>query len=649
MPIERIDENDRRISYVASGGQTLFPFDFPVYAASDLQVTRSRGGAAATLALGTDYSAAGVNETAGGSITLTAPALAGDGIIITGRQPIQRAQVFTNGGPFNALSAEAELNRIVINLQQLRSATDRALRIVDTDGAIAAIPDRATRALGTLAFDANGDPVVTAVGLGGVPVSPFIQTLLDDASAFAARTTLQAVGRSGDGLTGPYTITNGGNHLTLNRVNPSGERSTIRGSMQNLLRWEMWLGNEIAESGANAGSNFSLARFDDAGNYLDIPFQITRATGVCAFTFRPTFLGSPLARIVDALSPPPNLLVNPSFRIDQERAGSNLDLTAGNAYACDQWLAWLSAAPGGTLRTARTAIATPGGSSHRLRCTVQAADTTIAAGDFYMIEQAVEGLAVAAAQFGTPSARPLLLRFGVRSSIAGTFGVSLCNAASGRSWVGTITIAAGEVNTDVVRELAIPGDTTGAWLAGTGIGVRLRITLAAGSGFQGAAGWQAGNIMTTAAQTNWMANASATFDLFDAGLHIDALGLGVMPQWQLPDAADELRACQRFYEKSYEPATAPGTANAPNAIWVHTWDNGNFLQTVVFNAPKRAIPAVSVLSPVTGSAAYRDYSANLDRGFSVADNGTARCVVTTSVVPGAVHAAGFHIVANARF
>ena len=47
-------------------------------------------------------------------------------------------------------------------------------------------------------------------------------------------------------------------------------------------RWLLALGNTAAESGANAGSDFSLLRYDDAGSYLGTAVQITRSNGAVA-------------------------------------------------------------------------------------------------------------------------------------------------------------------------------------------------------------------------------------------------------------------------------------------------------------------------------------------------------------------------------
>ena len=59
----------------------------------------------------------------------------------------------------------------------------------------------------------------------------------------------------------------------------SGANSIFRGTTNNSARWDLILGNNTAESGANAGSNLAINRYSDAGAYLSTPFFISRDTG----------------------------------------------------------------------------------------------------------------------------------------------------------------------------------------------------------------------------------------------------------------------------------------------------------------------------------------------------------------------------------
>ena len=279
-----------------------------------------------------------------------------------------------------------------------------------------------------------------------------------------------------------------------------------------------------------------------------------------------------------------NRIINPAMQISQERGTALVDVTNGTIYTVDQWFASLSTTPGGTLRVQQVASATPGGSPFRLRHTVQVADATIAAGDSYAPGAYIEGQMIADARFGTASARQIVVRFGVRSSLAGTFGVRLTNSGGTRSYVTTITISGGEINTDLLRTVVIPGDTSGTWLTDTGVGLTLQITLAAGTTFQTTAGtWQAGNFLTTSGQTNFMGTASATFELFDVGLYVDALAIGAAPSWELPAWDDELRRCQRFVTVLTNQVVFDGS----------TVNGASVVNNIALPVPMRVTPLVS--------------------------------------------------------
>jgi len=246
-----------------------------------------------------------------------------------------------------------------------------------------------------------------------------------------------------------------------------------------------------------------------------------------------------------------NRIVNGAMLISQQNTTSNVDTTTGAAYTLDQWEAVLSTTPGGTLRVAQNATVTPQGSPYRLRATAQVSDGTIAAANYYMLRQQIEGWRVSNALLGTSGAKALILRFGVRSSVSGTFGLSICNGAVNRSYATTYQIAAGEVSTDVVRTVVIPGDVAGTWTTAETAGLMVRWCLAAGTDFQGAANtWTGADIITTSAQTNFMGTGSATFDLFDVALYVDTAGSSVAPTYEFPRYEDELAACQRYWWKT---------------------------------------------------------------------------------------------------
>lgn len=281
-----------------------------------------------------------------------------------------------------------------------------------------------------------------------------------------------------------------------------------------------------------------------------------------------------------------NRIVNPCMQISQERGTAALNVTTGSIYSADQWQISLSTAPGGDLRSTQLAGSnpTPGGSRFRLRHVVDVADAAIAAGDYYVIQQPIEGAMISDAQFGSAEARQLLLRFGVLTSIAGTYSVSIRNSAGTRTWLGSFTVASSEVNTDVVRTLVIPGDETGAWLTDNGIGCWLTFTLAAGT--TGVAGWQGGTFLAASGQVNFMATAGATFDLFDVGLYVDRSDLGIFPPFEMPDIGDELLRCLRYYWRPLDVTPLEGNAAGASAKVYHR---------VLLPVPMRDAPSVPAM------------------------------------------------------
>jgi Chaperone of endosialidase len=97
---------------------------------------------------------------------------------------------------------------------------------------------------------------------------------------------------TGDTMTGTLNITGttstinvigGTPQLQMNKT-ASGQSTAINAFTNNLSRWQVNVGDTAAESGSNAGSNFTVYRFSDAGTVIDSPFSIARATGAVTMT-----------------------------------------------------------------------------------------------------------------------------------------------------------------------------------------------------------------------------------------------------------------------------------------------------------------------------------------------------------------------------
>ena len=187
-----IPVNDRRIQYTATASQTVFPYDFNIDANTEIIVLQTvyTTGAVNTLTLTTHYTVSGVGQPAGGNITLVTGAAVNDTITIVGSTPLSRVTDFNQAGDFLASELNDQLDKITQILQENETETSRAVVLSPADTATTMIlPITSERVNKFLAFDADGDPIA-AGSSGGVPVTAFMETVLDDATAADARATL---------------------------------------------------------------------------------------------------------------------------------------------------------------------------------------------------------------------------------------------------------------------------------------------------------------------------------------------------------------------------------------------------------------------------------------------------------------------------
>src|SRR4029077_6364036 len=184
-----------------------------------------------------------------------------------------------------------------------------------------------------------------------------------------------------------------------------------------------------------------------------------------------------------------NRVVNGAMQHSQQNGN-----TVGNTsayYLADQWPLIFSTTGAVNSQREPASTPTPYGSRYRIVAVVNTADTSIAAGEYMMIYQPIEGVRVEDFCWGTTQAKQVVLRFGCRAP-AGTYAFSLINAADTRAFISMFTISAGQANTDTIQTIVIPGDTTGTWATDTGIGMNLQFIFAIGSTYNGGvAGWQA--------------------------------------------------------------------------------------------------------------------------------------------------------------
>jgi hypothetical protein len=239
-----------------------------------------------------------------------------------------------------------------------------------------------------------------------------------------------------------------------------------------------------------------------------------------------------------------NRILNGGMVIDQRNAGASVTPTADSTYTLDRWMARLGAASKFSVQQNAGGVTPPTGFTNYLGITSLAA-TSVGSGDYYFIQQSVEGFNIADLGWGTANAQTVTLSFIVRSSLTGTFSGALKNAGFNRSYPFTFSI--NSANTWETKTVTIAGDTSGTWGTTNGVGIQVIFNLGAGSTFLGTAGaWAASNLGGATGSVNVVGTNGATF--YITGVQLEAGS--VATPFERRDYGRELIMCQRYYLKN---------------------------------------------------------------------------------------------------
>ena len=279
-----------------------------------------------------------------------------------------------------------------------------------------------------------------------------------------------------------------------------------------------------------------------------------------------------------------NRIINGAMMIDQRNAGASVTPTNGQ-FSADRWKCFLSQASKYSAQQSTTA---PAGYINSLAFT-SASAYTVGTSDFFMFAQNIEGLNVADLGWGTASAQAVTLSFWVRSSLTGTFGGSVGNNASNRSYPFSYTISS--ANTWEQKSVTIAGDTTGTWLTTNGTGISLYFSLGTGTTYSGTAGsWSGSNYYSAAGATSVVGTSGATF--YITGVQLEKGSTATSFDYR--PYGTELALCQRYYSYLGTPFTATEVGIATGLVV----SASNGLAVIKYPATMRAVPTVGVVGTV---------------------------------------------------
>jgi hypothetical protein len=290
-----------------------------------------------------------------------------------------------------------------------------------------------------------------------------------------------------------------------------------------------------------------------------------------------------------------NRIINGAMTIDQRNAGASVTPT-DQAYTLDRWKFQLSQTSKLTTQQNAGSVTPPAGFRNYLGITSSSA-YSISSGDYFTVQQQIEGFNTSDLMWGTANAQTVTLSFWVRSSLTGTFGGALQNSGQDRAYPFSYTISS--ANTWEQKSITVAGDTSGTWNTTNGTGIFVIFGLGVGSTRSGTAGaWAGSQLFSATGATSVVGTNGATF--YITGVQLEKGTQATSFEYR--QYGTELALCQRYYEKGGDPDVIQWSGSVTSGTTYYT--------TIPYIVTKRATPTVVNTNannsnfPSTVSSAY---------------------------------------------
>lgn len=247
-----------RVQYVANGSQTVFPYPFPIFTESDIEVWIGAARVAASA-----YFVAGAGSSEGGAVTLAAPPPPATIVTLRRRLTLRRTSDFHDDGIIRAKVVNDEFDYQTMSVQQVAEDVDRAVKRAHTSSSKAdltlpdPVPGRAIKwnddasGLENSAIDVDQ---VLAQATGGAAEA-------EASAASAAVSAMTATARAADATSAASTATAAADRavalvgFTLDCDPTLAANSDSRIATQKAVR-------AYAESAAGQATNAAIAAID---------------------------------------------------------------------------------------------------------------------------------------------------------------------------------------------------------------------------------------------------------------------------------------------------------------------------------------------------------------------------------------------------
>jgi len=325
-----------------------------------------------------------------------------------------------------------------------------------------------------------------------------------------------------------------------------------------------------------------------------------------------------------------NMIINGAMNVAQRSASVTGIGAAAGYFTLDRWLQVMSSA--GRFTMTQTADGPNGISANCLKMDCTTADTSIASGEYLVLQQKIEGQNLQRIGKGVAGAKQFTVSFYVKASAAFTFGLELEDSDNGRSITKLF-----DTTTDWVRHsFIIPADVddgSSPFNDDNAASLFINFWLHAGATYTGGTLNTATFVNTTNANRavgidSFFSNTANNFFLTGVQMEVGP----VATEFEQEDFGVTLRKCQRYFQ-SY------GGDGAFERFGTG-YNNSNTVARTSINSPvqTRAVPTISV-SDVAHFAVTAD-NANTQCTAIIAHNMSRNIITLQSTVGSTALASG---------
>ena len=236
-----VSSTTTKVSYSGDGTTSAFAYSFKIFNDSDLVVIvrTDSTGAEVTKTINTDYLVSNAGESDGGTVTFKFDTgnsgdsnydttdrrpQSGETVLLKRVMTLTQNTDYTPNDSFPAAAHEEALDKLTFIQQQQQEEIDRSFKFAQTDVDAQDLPASAERANKYLGFNSEGNAIAVDGTTNATTISTFGATLVDDANASAARTTLGLGSLATLSTVGSSQIDT--NAVTASELNISGNGSS---------------------------------------------------------------------------------------------------------------------------------------------------------------------------------------------------------------------------------------------------------------------------------------------------------------------------------------------------------------------------------------------------------------------------------------